>query len=98
MKILEKDFQRKITDYCDYLHLKWHHETDSRWSKSGFPDLLIAGPGGVVFAELKVGKNKPTDEQYKWLSALTDAGANAYVWWPDDWDDIERILHALSRR
>lgn len=49
----EADFQRRVTDYCDHLGLKWHHETDSRRSKAGFPDLVIVGPGGVVFLELK---------------------------------------------
>ena len=94
----ESEFQRKITDLCDLLHLKWHHETDSRWSKPGFPDLLIAGPNGVVFAELKVGRGKVSEEQRKWLDALAHAGAEVHVWWPDEFEEINERLHDLAGR
>jgi hypothetical protein len=93
----EKDFQKKVTDLCDYLHLKWHHETDSRRSKKGFPDLLIAGPGGVLFVELKSAKGKTTAEQEEWLDKLDQAGATVYVWRPADFEDAALILKQLAR-
>ena len=39
----EGDLQQRITDLCDWLHLKWHHETDSRRTRKGWPDLVIDG-------------------------------------------------------
>ena len=43
-------------------------------------------------AELKVGKNKPTPEQEQWLEAWRKIGVPAFVWKPEDWKTIERLL------
>jgi hypothetical protein len=94
----EAELQRKITDLCDWLRLKWHHETDSRKSKRGFPDLVIAGPGGVVFAELKGPKGKLSKEQAEWLAMLLLGGTKAYCWFPEDWPEVEATLYALAGR
>lgn len=93
----EADFQRKITDLCDWLGLKWHHETDSRKSKKGFPDLVIVGEK-VIFAELKSKRGKVTDSQAEWLSTIQMAGGTAYVWYPHDWPAIYELLHRLAGR
>lgn len=93
----EAQFQQRITDYCDWLHLKWHHETDSRKSKKGFPDLVIAGPGGVVFAELKSAKGRVSKAQGEWIGVLDAAGARVRVWRPDDWHEVQRTLDSLTR-
>lgn len=87
----EIDFQHQITDLCDLLSLKWHHEVDSRKSKTGFPDLLIAGRY-VIFAELKRETGKASPEQLGWLAKLETAGANVYLWRPSDWPEIQRVL------
>lgn len=92
----EFEFQKRITDLCDWLHLKWHHETDSRKSPKGWPDLVIAGPKAVLFAELKTDKGRTTEAQKEWLRALARTGANVYLWRPEDWPDIERMLKMLA--
>lgn len=92
----EAQWQGRVTGLCDVLRLKWHHETDSRKSKSGFPDLVIAGPGGVIFVELKKQKGRVSAAQREWLMALTAAGASAYVWRPSDWPVAERVLRRLA--
>lgn len=91
----EARFQELITDMCKLMRLKWHHETDSRKSKPGFPDLVIAGPGGVLFRELKKQSGRVTKDQREWLSTLTTAGADAAVWRPIDWES-NRIYQELS--
>ena len=60
---------------------------------AGFPDLvLLRGPRGIA-AELKVGKNKPTAEQWRWLHAFEEPGWEVYVWTEKDWPDfIYRVL------
>jgi hypothetical protein len=54
----------------------------------GSPDIIAARHGRKVFAELKVGKNKPTEAQQDWLHHL---GSDAYVWYPDDWYTIAMV-------
>lgn len=92
----EAEFQKRITDLCDWLKLKWHHETDSRRSKAGFPDLVIVGPGGLLFAELKTQRGRVSKEQQAWLSALLDVGVRAYVWRPSDWPRIVQELKEIA--
>jgi hypothetical protein len=94
----EADWQLRLTDLCDHLGLKWHHETDSRRSKEGFPDLVICGPGGVLFTELKRQSGKVTRAQDEWLNALSLAGALAVVWRPSDWPDAYYTLYRLARK
>lgn len=91
----EADLQKRITDLCDWLGLVWHHETDSRRSKAGFPDLVIVGRG-VVFAELKSASGRLSLEQQGWLSSLRRAGAEVHMWRPEDWPAIEKRLRALA--
>lgn len=97
MALTEDQFQQQVTDLCDYLGLLWYHTHDSRRSNSGFPDLVIVGVG-VVYAELKTQKGKVSPTQYDWLTALDEAGQEAYVWRPDDLPVITNCLHRLAGR
>ena len=74
-------------------HLKWiaqdlglllYHTYDSRRSAPGFPDLVIAGPGGVLFRELKTEKGRLTVHQERWGNILAASGADIGVWRPSD--------------
>ena len=50
--------------------------------KKGFPDLFLYEPKGIyngLAIELKVGKNKATKDQLKWLEELNKRGYKAYV-------------------
>lgn len=84
-----------------YLGLRWHHETDSRRSKAGFPDYCIVGPHGVMFLEIKSSKGKATAQQDAWVGDLAKAECTghsclavlAYVAHPEDWD---RVLSDLK--
>ena len=94
----EAPFQEKIIDFCDWLRLLHYHVYDSRRSSSGFPDLVIVGPAGTVFAELKSTSGKVSFAQQEWHTRLNESGAIAYIWRPEDWDDVERILKGLARK
>jgi len=97
--ITEAQFQRRVTDLCDWLGLRWFHSGDSRRdSCAGYPDLTIVGPCGTLFAELKTQRGRVTPEQAAWLDALTDAGQRIRVWRPSDWDEVEATLKALAGR
>ena len=70
-----------------------YHTYDSRHSAKGFPDEVFVRPPRMLVAELKVGRREPTPEQKRWLLGLAAIpGLEVYVWWPDNRDQIERVL------
>lgn len=65
---------------------------------TGFPDLVLAHSSrGTLFAELKVGSNKPSKAQQAWLHALAESGQEAHLWYPRDFADIEARLRGKAR-
>jgi len=58
----------------------------------GFPDLLLARPDQTLFAELKVGRNKPSEDQIIWLNLLALSGQKVFLWYPEHFGEIEMIL------
>src|SRR5229473_2323984 len=61
----------------------------------GFPDLVLVRPPRIIFAELKVGRNKMTSEQSQWRSDLRDCALpdlGVYEWRPEDWTAILSVL------
>jgi hypothetical protein len=65
-----------------------YHTHDSRRSPAGFPDRVYAGPGGVLFRELKTDTGKLSAEQQAWIVGLHAAGLDAQVWRPGDWPTL----------
>lgn len=68
----------------------------------GFPDLVMARNGQVLFIELKSATGVTSPEQDGWLQALA-APAAAHgnyvrVWRPQDLDQIKRLLGARAMR
>ena len=65
----------------------------------GFPDLVLAREGDVIFAELKRQKTKLTPEQELWFQELFGGQALMVVWRPSDWVDgtIESALRGEAR-
>lgn len=60
---------------------------------AGWPDLVIAGRGRLIFAELKTEKGKPTDDQVAWLEVLRrTSGVQSYIWRPSQWDEVVQLL------
>jgi hypothetical protein len=59
---------------------------------AGFPDLILLRDAQIVIAELKSRRGKLGPEQLDWLEAWRHTGARVFVWRPDDWDDIVRVL------
>ncbi|MBQ1047785.1 VRR-NUC domain-containing protein [Micromonospora sp. C51] len=80
----EAYLQSNVLKLCTSYRLLAYHTHDSRRSQPGFPDLVIVGPGGVLFVELKSEAGKTTADQEKWLAALNGAGVRAELWRPAD--------------
>jgi hypothetical protein len=93
----EAMLQTSILELARLHKLQAFHCYDSRKSTGvGFPDLCLAGPGGVVFAELKNDVLAPTPEQMTWLGTLVEGGAEAYLWRPEQW--LDQTIHAVLAR
>lgn len=96
----ETEFLNLVVEYATLCGWLVHHDRpamnrhgDYRTAlqgHAGFPDLVLARNGDVVFAELKSKGGKVTGLQGLWLKNL--AGDNCYLWWPDDWPAIEKRL------
>lgn len=77
-------------EYALLKHLQVMHQRPCRtadgWRTAiqghkGFPDLVIAGPGGLIIAELKSTTGRFTLEQGTWMNIL--AGAHIAMGQPD---------------
>jgi hypothetical protein len=102
----ESDLLGYILARCRTLDLLVFHSTDPvRDIGPGFPDLVIAGPRGVIFAELKSGQGVMSADQRAWRRALSYAlnrpgSASQYeLWSPTEWESgqIERQIIDLAR-
>lgn len=94
----EATFQQQVTDLCNWLHLRWFHDNDSRRNKAGFPDLAIVGPGGFLLAELKSPTGRVRPEQRAWIEALHAVGIEVHLWRPADMPYITQRLRSLARK
>ncbi len=96
--ITEKQFQEQVIDIARMTGWLVHHDRgDYRkciGGDIGFPDLVLARNGVVIFAELKNRLGRLTGEQRAWIAALgvEASRVTAYIWRPHDLDDIARIL------
>lgn len=104
--LTEKDFQNAVIALartCGYrvAHFRPAMGRGGRWSTPmqgdpGFPDLVLAGRGRVLFIELKrnlgASSFRLTPAQIEWGNALGRGGADWRVWRPEDWPDIQALF------
>ena len=87
----ERDFANAVIEYAQLCG--WMVKRDPSWRPTaaslGFPDLVLAREGVVIFAELKTKRGKTTCHQQLWGHHL---GTAWRVWRPDDWPEIEKVL------
>jgi len=104
----EKQFQLAVIELaklCGWLvHAERPARTATGWrtpiqGDAGFPDVVFVKPGTnddtgrIIFAELKTVTGKASVAQRIWLKALDDCiDVHAYIWTPNDWDEIAKEL------
>lgn len=102
----EAQFQHKVLDAARWLGWRCFHPrtvqtADGRHltaytGEAGFPDLVLAHRNrGLILAELKTARGRLTEAQKLWRDELLAAGAEYYLWRPDDW---ECIVNRLSTK
>lgn len=90
----EDDFLGHVLALTAGLRLLAHHcrparLADGTWrtpiqGDAGFVDLVVAGPRGVLFRELKSEKGALSRVQTTWIDTLAAAGADVGTWRPHD--------------
>ena len=91
----EAHFTQECRQAAVDMGLLFYHTHNSQRSDSGFPDVVVTGPKGTIFRELKMPANRPTPTQALWIETLQSGGLDALVIYPDDWDEYLRDLMAL---
>ena len=106
-RIKEKDFQQQVIDLARLLGWRSAHfrsvrvtrpngscywQTPVQGDAEGFPDTILLRGSRLVVPELKVPPNTTTPDQEAWLAAFAAAGAETYVWEPDDFEEIKEVL------
>jgi len=98
----ESDLQKTVARYLNALGLVWFHcpnggnrsmseakRFKAEGVKSGVPDVMVIEPNGKyngLAIELKVGYNKPNNNQKEWLNNLQSKGF--YTFWSNSLDEI----------
>lgn len=101
-RITEVQFQSHVLQYARMRGwLRMHSRTalnqSGSWSTpisgdKGFPDLVLARDGVVIFIELKSARGRLGPGQAEWIEALGGEDGNAFIFRPADWDRIEALL------
>ena len=99
-KTTESAQLRYVAQLAEQYGLLMHHCRDSRHCSgdAGFPDLVLLGPGGILFPELKSSGYR-TPGQTTWRWALQAAGLSSPLWYPGDERDglVAQQIAALAR-
>lgn len=80
---LEAELLKILARYPD---VRGYHGRDSRLNPgaSGFPDWVLAGPGGIAIRELKSEQGTLSDDQRAWGRLMRATGWDWQVWRPSD--------------
>lgn len=88
-------FQNDIVKHAKMLGWKVQYFWRNFHSPKGWLDLVLVKPesGRLIFAELKVPPDDVRPEQQEWIDIWEQyKWVEVYVWRPDDWDMIFKIL------
>lgn len=103
----EAQLQESAETFARFLGVMVHHQLTycprchrplPAAGDAGFPDLVLAGPYGVMFRELKASAGLLRPRQTRWRHQLIAGGADYQVWRPLDWINgrIEDQIRALT--
>lgn len=92
----EYQLQGAVESLLRFYQVRFHHCRDARLcTGNGFPDLVIVGPLGVLYRELKVKGRIPAVDQRRWGHSLVHSGQDWAVW--TEYDYMEgRITNQIA--
>lgn len=90
---------KRIGALADDAGVLWCYLPDSKRLRGhrGVPDMVLAGPRGLLFAEVKTG-TELEPYQHVWQAMLTKGGTGCAVWHPVAlWDGtISRAIGSIA--
>jgi spermidine/putrescine-binding protein len=89
--VKEKDWLAQVRQLARLHGWRVFHAYDPILTDPGFPDLVLVRER-VIFAELKGPRGRVSERQWEWIDALMAAGAEVYIWHPDDIDEVIETL------
>ena len=83
---------------AEELGIWWWHEPDSRKARRGWVDLILLGPHGALFVEVKGSGGRRSGEQHLVARLLHRAGLSYRLWYPIGWHsgEIRKDLEAIA--
>lgn len=100
--VTEAQFQAQVIELATANGWQWMHvermgdrkgwRTPTKGTLRWWPDLTLCRNDRLVFAELKADRKLPKAEQLDVLRYLDAAGAEVYIWRPQDWNLILEVL------
>lgn len=94
----ELEYQRAITGWLAFYRWRFWHETDSRKSPSGFPDLVATNGKTLLMVELKTAKGRVRREQQQWIDDLaTVTEIISGIYRPDRSEDLYELIKQGKR-
>lgn len=103
MRATEAECQQTIVEAAKLLGWRVHATRTAQTAKGwrtpvqghrGFPDLVLACHGRLLFVELKRKPNRVEPEQQAWLDTLSHAGADVHVVWVPE--GMQAFIDALA--
>ena len=89
----EAQFQAAVITLARYAGWDTYHTYDSRRSEPGFPDLVLAKGGRLIFAEIKTARGRLSLAQRRWLTLLSNTpGVEVALWRPADFHQVKGAL------
>ncbi|MBA2666074.1 MAG: VRR-NUC domain-containing protein [Trueperaceae bacterium] len=108
-RIPESAFQAQFLTYASMngwrsFHARPAQNRRGEWGTAvagdgkGFPDTVLLRDERIVVAELKAEGGTLRPDQRAWIAAWRLTPAEVYVWTPEDWSVIFKVLSRVTRR
>lgn len=91
--LTEAQFEVQVKGLAKLYGYLYYHTWNSIHSAPGFPDCVLVKAPRVIFAELKSARGVLSDDQQRWIEALSACpGYEVFVWRPEDLERVREVL------
>jgi hypothetical protein len=100
---VESEQLHQVAEWAQRYGVLWHHCGNTRLcvGDPGLPDVVMAGPGGLLFGECKSNAMSVTPDQRTWQWMLRATGrTDVGVWLPSSFREgiVETQIRLISQR